>query len=191
MKGGEALAVRLCTLILVLVGGWVGTAMASCVKQPPISLKGLDEWACRGMTYEQAWDTLAANEVAPVRSARVAELSLRTNYNSKKQKTIRGLQILGFATAMAGGFLGGRIPDWQVGLLIGGPKITEEGIKFFSAAPDDFVQLASDQSFATIYSLSSDKQIVQPPRQQSNVSIDWSALDHITDYATWIGVAKL
>lgn len=138
-------------------------AAQTCAKQPAISLDNIEEWACKGMDYEQAWDALTSNQIAPVRNANVTVKGTTVNYNSRKSKLIRGLQIAGFATMIAGGVLAnnGNLSDLQLTLLLGGPKATEEGIRFFSGAPDTFVMTPPESGFVTIYSGPTSQQIVR------------------------------
>jgi hypothetical protein len=150
-------------VILVLGICWVASAQ-TCVQQPPPELDRISEWSCKDMSFEQAWDLLAANQIAPVRYAKITELGNKANYNSKKQKLLRGLQIIGFGTGLIGGMLAnsGDLLDWQIGALIAGPKVTEAGITFFSGRPDQFRETPNEAGFTTIYSLYSNQLIAGP-----------------------------
>ena len=133
----------------------------TCAQQPPPSLDRISEWSCKDMSYDQAWDLLVANQIPPVRNAKITDLGLKANYGSRKSRLIRGLQITGFATALIGGFLAGNgnLQDWQIGALIAGPKVTEEGVKFFGGAPEQFRETPNEAGFVTIYSLYSNRLI--------------------------------
>jgi len=126
----------------------------TCSQQPTPALSDISEWSCKRMDYDQAWDLLTANGIAPVRNAKVTQLGSTANYRSRKQRVIRGLQILGFATSLAGGLLANndKLLDWQIGALIAGPKLTEEGVKFFGGAPNEFQETPAEAGFVTIYS---------------------------------------
>jgi hypothetical protein len=146
--------------MLLLTMLFTGLAHAQCVKQPAVALKAVDEFACRGMSYEQAWDTLTAGGVAPVRPIRVAEMSMKTNYNSRKQLVSRGLRIVGFATGIVAAYFGQDLKGWQIGALAAGPSVVDQGIKWVAGEPDAFTQLPDDSGFTTIYALATNEQIV-------------------------------
>jgi hypothetical protein len=146
--------------MLLLTMLFAGLAWGQCVKQPAVALKGVDEFACRGMSYEQAWDTLTAGGVAPVRPIRVAEMSMKTNYNSRKQLVSRGLRIVGFATGIVAAYFGQDLKGWQIGALAAGPSVVDQGIKWVAGEPDAFTQLPDDSGFTTIYALATKEQIV-------------------------------
>jgi hypothetical protein len=148
--------------MLLLTMLFAGLAHAQCVKQPAVALKAVDEFACRGMSYEQAWDTLTAGGVAPVRPIRVAEMSMKTNYNSRKQLVSRGLRIVGFATGIVAAYFGQDLKGWQIGALAAGPSVVDQGVKWVAGEPDAFTQLPDDNGFTTIYALATNQQIVGP-----------------------------
>lgn len=137
----------------------------TCAKQPPIKLSNVEEWACKGMDYDAAWNTLTAAQIAPVRPAKVMELGTQRNYTSKKHILIRGLRIAGFAATIAGSILANNVEltDLQLAALLAGPQVAAEGVSFFSGAPDDFVQTPSDAGFVTIFSGPTNQQIVALP----------------------------
>lgn len=115
------------------------------------------------MTYGEAWDVLVANKISPVRNARITLMGTEANYRSKKGRLIRGLQIVGFAAAVAGGILAnnGELTDLQLTALLAGPKAAEAGIQFFSGAPNEWQETPSEAGFVTIYSLYSNVLIAE------------------------------
>lgn len=142
----------------------------TCAKQPPTSIKDIYEWGCKDMDYSQAWNTLTAAGIAPVRPAKITELGTKTNRRSRKQLFIVGLRIAQIFTPAIP--LVGDINEWWAqALMVAGPKLLEEGVEFVAGEPDEFIQTPSDAGFVTIYSGPTSQQIVgQPPESTSSSS---------------------
>jgi hypothetical protein len=148
---------RILAVLLVAIAAPVGAQ--TCSQQPGAVLKGVVEWGCRGMDYDQAWDLLSRNGIAPVRPAKVTQLGQDLNRKSRKQAWLIGLRIAGLFTPAIP--LVGDINEWWAqALFIGGPKLLEEGTTFFTGQPDDFRETPSEAGFVAIYSAASNQQIV-------------------------------
>lgn len=173
------------TLLILLISAGAAYPQ-SCVRQPPPALKGVSEFACKDMSYSEAWDLLAANKIAPVRMAKVTLLGGKTNYQSRKQKILRGLRIAGFVSGIAAGVLinNGGLTDLQAAALIAGPKVLEEGIVWASGEPDEFRETPTESGFVTVYTLETSALVVarEPAPPSPPSSSPALALAMITEY---------
>jgi hypothetical protein len=160
----KALAMFVCAAALQAQG-------PHCVQQPRPSLEYRDiggktqfasMWACRTANYEDAWDVLVANGVAPIRGVTVAELGSKANQRSRKNVLLTGLRVLQFALPVIP--VVGDVNElaYQI-LFVAGPKLAEEGINFVSGYPDEFQITPSEGGYVTVYSLASAQAIVPKP----------------------------
>ena len=134
---------------------------AQCVQQPQISIDGISEWSCRSMTYDDAWGLLAANGIAPVRSARVAELGNKTNRRGRKQLILTGLKIISFGLPFVPTYAS-IAEDWIIGLLAAAPALVEGGTQLAEGIPEEFTDPPSADGYTSIYTLSTSVQVVSP-----------------------------